>query len=155
MLFFVDPVAYLVQEVGDGLDQVLFVMPSEGGGPPFETDPIFPPSPREGPEDREKDEGPGEWASLDELDVSGGRGSRRVKKLQPGKSIPVFQGVWEFIPYNDPTTRPADPQGFGSIVDGHRKVLLNGDDDARKDALSKLRSHYEAIFGRSAMNDVS
>ncbi len=151
--FFVDPVAYLVEEAGDGFDRVLFVMPSEGDGPPFEPDPIPPEPPREGPDDTEKDDGPGEWASWAELEVAGV--SREVKKLRPGQSVPAIQGAWEFVPYNDPTTRPADPEGFAALVDGYRDQLLYGDEDQRTETLRDLRHHYEVVFGRAAMNDVS
>jgi hypothetical protein len=154
MLFYVDPVAYLSQEAGDGFERVLFVMPSDGEGPPFLTDPTFPPPRTEGPDDREKDDGPGEGAFPHELDVSGRGATWRVRQLRPGGSIAVY-GVWEFVPYNDPSTRPDDPLGFAAVVDTHRSVLLNGSPDERKGALRKLRSHYEATFGRTAMNDVS
>lgn len=155
MLFYIDPVAYLEQSAGDGFDRVVFVMPSNDRGPPFLIDPTGPLPFPEGFEDRVKDEGPGEPASLDELEVSGGRWPSRVKTLRPGQSVPVFQGLWEFVPYNDPATQPADPYGFAAIVEGYRKDLLAGDDDARDQALKDLRKHYEATFGRSVMNNVS
>lgn len=154
MLFYVDPVAYFTREAGDGFDRVLFVMPSDGDGPPFLTDPIFPTFPTEGPEDREKDDGPGEGVTPYELDLSGSGAAWRAKKLRPGGSIAVY-GVWEFVPYNDPSTRPDDPLGFAAIVSIHRMALLNGNPDERKDALQQLRVHYEATFGRAAINDVS
>lgn len=155
MLFYIDPVAYLEQAAGDGFDRVVFVMPSNDRGPPFLIDPPGPFPFPDGFEARAKDEGPGEPASLDELELSGGRMPSRVRTMRPGQSIPVFQGLWEFVPYNDPATRPADPYGFAKIVEGYRKDLLAGDDDARDQALKDLRKHYEATFGRGAMNNVS
>lgn len=128
-------------------------MPSEGEGPPFDPDRITPEPPPEGPDDTEKDEGPGEWASGAELEVSNAHW--KVKKLRPGQSIPALVGAWEFIPYNDPTTRPADPHGFAMILDSYRDKLLHGDADQRIEALRDLRHHYDAVFGRAAMNDVS
>lgn len=154
MLFYIDPVAYLSQEAGDRFEGVLFVMPSDGDGPPFLTDPTSPPPPAEGPEDRGKDDGPGEGASPHELDVSARGATWQVRQLRPGGSIVVY-GVWEFIPYNDPSTRPDDPLGFAAVVDSHRSVLLNGNPDERKNALQKLRWQYEATFRRTGMNDVS
>lgn len=154
ILFFVDPVTYLTQVAGGRFDRILFVMPSEDEGPPFATDPIFPPPTPEEPEDRRKDDGPGVGASPYELDLSTNHDPWPVKKLQPGSSIAIY-GIWEFVPYNDPATRPHDPLGFASIVEEHRKALLDGDDDARQDALRDLRQHYEAIFGRASQNDVS
>jgi hypothetical protein len=94
-------------------------------------------------------------ACVDELEISGGRRPYRVRTLRPGQSIPVFQGLWEFVPYNDPATQPTDPYGFAVIVEGYRKDLLAGDDDVRDQALKDLRKHYEATFGRGAMNNVS
>lgn len=151
--FFVDPVAYLIEEAGDGFDRVLFVMPSEDEGPPFDPDLTMPELPPEGPDDTEKDEGPGEWVSGAELEV--GNAPWKVKTLRPGQSVPALLGAWEFIPYNDPTTRPADPEGFATIVDGYRDILMHGNEVQRTAALRDLRNHYDEIFGRAAMNDVS
>lgn len=154
MLFFVDPVAYLTQEAGEGFGRILFVMRSDDGEPASPTDPDFMPRSPETPEDDEKDDGPGEGVTPYELDVSGSGATWRVKQLRSGGAIAVH-GVWEFVPYNDLATQPDDPLGFAAIVDTYRATLLNGNTDERKDALRQLRSQYEAIFGRAAMNDVS
>lgn len=154
MLFFVDPVQYFVQEAGDGFEQVLFVMRSDGEVPPFPTEPTAAPEPPEDLDDPEKPSGPGEPVSYGDLDNSYGHGDRRVRMLRPGKAIPVF-GVWEFVPYNDPDTKPSDPIGFEARVDSFREPLLKGTDDERKAALKNLRVLYDAAFGRAAMNDVS
>lgn len=154
ILFFVDPVQYLIQEAGDVFEQVLFVMPSDGEGPPFSTEPTFGP---ESPEDLDAaDElsGPGESAPYDELDLINVYGKRHVRRLRPGQAIPVFR-VWEFIPYNDPDTRPSDPTNFEAKVARHRQALLGGTEEERAAALKRLRVLYEATFGRTAMNDVS
>ncbi|WP_417807106.1 MBL fold metallo-hydrolase [Thioclava sp.] len=154
MLFFVDPVQYFAQEAGDGFEQVLFVMPSDGGGPPFPTEPTAAPEPPEDLDDPDKPSGPGEPVSYGELDLAYHNGDRRVRMFRPGQAIHVF-GVWEFVPYNDPDTRPSDPASFEAKVTPHREALLNGNNSAREAALKSLRGLYEATFGRSAMNDVS
>lgn len=154
MLFFVDPVDYFSREAGDGFDRVLFVMPSDGVGPPFPTDPDTTPGPPEGSEGHEKDGGIGEPADPDDLDLSGRNGTWRVRILSAGRSIPVL-GVWEFVPYNDPATRPSDPAGFASKVNSQRRALLSGDKDEREAALNGLRALYEATVSRGSMNDVS
>jgi hypothetical protein len=154
MLFFVDPLQYLIQEGGDGFEQVLFVMPSDGEGPPFPTEPTAAPEPPEDLDDPDKPSGPGEPVSYGDLDLAYDHGDRHVRMLRPGQAIPVF-GVWEFVPYNDPDTRPSDPTGFEAKVMPYRQALLSGNDSERKAALKNLRGLYEATFGRSAMNDVS
>ena len=154
MLFFVDPVEYLVGAARDGFEQVLFVMPSEGEGPPYSTEPTFAPEPPGDPEDADKVSGPGDPVHYDELDLKNDHGESRVRMLRPGQAIPVF-GVWEFIPYNDPDTRPSDPRGFEARVADHRQALLSENRSERKAALKTLRDLYESAFGRAAMNDVS
>ncbi len=152
-LSFVDPVAYLTQESGGGFERVVFVTPSDGEGPSIVTDPIFPPPPTEGLLDREKEDGPGERISPDELDFSVIGATWRIRKLQPGHSIGV-RGVWEFVPNNDPSAQPDDPPGIAALVDTQRSAILDSNPAERKDALQKLREHHEAIVGRAAMNDV-
>lgn len=151
MLFYVDPVQYLTQEAGDRFEQVLFVMPSDDDGPPFPTEPTAAP---EDLDDPDKPFGPGEPVSDGDLEGAYGHLDHRIRMLRSGKSIAVH-GVWEFLPYNDPDTRPSDPTGFEAKVAFRRKPLLNGIDSERKDALKGLRSLYEATFGRSVMNDIS
>ena len=154
ILFFVDPVQYLTQEAGDGFEQVLFVMPSDGEGPPFSTEPTFDPEPPEDLDEADKVSGPGDTVPYGDLDLTYNHGERRVRVLRPGQAIPVFC-VWEFIPYNDPDTRPSDPTDFEAKVARHRQALLSGAENEREAALKSLRGLYEATFGRTAMNDVS
>lgn len=75
--------------------------------------------------------------------------------LRSGKAIAVH-GVWEFLPYNDPATKPDDPFGFALKVESHRGALLNGSEKERQDALDDLRRLFETTFGFGAkMNNVS
>lgn len=69
-----------------------------------------------------------------DLDLTYDHEERRVRVLQPGQAIPVF-GLWEFIPYNDPDTRPSDPTGFEAKVTPHREALLSRNDSLREAAL--------------------
>jgi glyoxylase-like metal-dependent hydrolase (beta-lactamase superfamily II) len=158
MLFYVDPVQYFAQEAGDGFGQVLFVMPSDGEGPPFLTDPPGLPEPPEPPEDRDDPEKPsdlGDPVLHGDLEGSYGDLDRRVRMLRPGRTIPV-NGVWEFVPYNDPKTEPDDPFGFATKVESYRGLLLTGKIHERQAALKDLRARYEATFGYgAAMNNVS
>lgn len=152
MLFFVDPVQYLAQEAGDGFEQVLFVMPSDGEGPSFPTEPTAAP---EDLDDPDKPSGPGEPVSYGDLEGAYGDFDHRVRMLHAGKAIVIY-GVWEFLPYNDPSTEPDDPFGFASKVESHRGSLLNSNKDKRQSALDDLRTLYETTFGRgAAMNNVS
>ena len=124
MLFYVDPVQYLIQEAGDGFEQVLFVMPSNDDGPPFPTEPTAIPEPREDLDDLEKPSEPGELVSYGDLEGAYAESDRRIRILRCGKKIVVY-GVWEFLPYNDPSTKPDDTFGFDSKVDTYRSSLLN------------------------------
>lgn len=155
MLFYVDPVQYFIQEAGDGFEQVLFVMPSDDDGPPFSTEPTAAPEPPEDLDDPDKPSGPGEPVSYGDLEGAYGDLDHRIRMLHSGKAI-VIHGVWEFLPYNDPATKPDDPFGFASKVESHRGSLLNGNEDERQSALDDLRTLYETTFGRgAAMNNVS
>ncbi len=71
-----------------------------------------------------------------------------------GQAVSVY-GVSEFVPYNDPATRPTDPDAFMDRVDRQQHQLLIGDDRERQKALKGLRALYDDSFGRSASNDVS
>jgi hypothetical protein len=148
MLFFVDPVQYFNQEAVDRFEQVLFVLPSGGEGSPF------PAEPTEDLGDRDKPSVPGELVSNDELDLADTHWGNRARKLRPGRTLSAL-GVWEFIPYNDPDTRPSDPTGFAAKVDTFRDQLLNGLLHERNTALDNLRTLYKANFRGKAMNDLS
>jgi glyoxylase-like metal-dependent hydrolase (beta-lactamase superfamily II) len=149
MLFFVDPVQYFAQEAGDGFEQVLFVLPSGGDGPPLPTETT------RAPEPPGELAGPGEPISHGDLEEAYGHSDNRIRMLRSGNAI-VIQGIWEFIPYNDPTTEPNDPFGFASKVESYRGALLNGNKGERQSALDYLRTLYETTFGRgAAMNNVS
>lgn len=155
MLFYVDPVQYFIQEAGDGFEQVLFVMPSNDDKPSFPAEPTAAPEPPEDLDDPDKPSGPGEPVSYGYLDLAYDPRDHRVRMLRSGKVI-VIHGVWEFLPYNDPSTEPDDPFGFSTKVDAHRGALLNGNEGERQSALDDLRTLYETTFGRgAAMNNVS
>ena len=155
MLFYTDPVQYLIQEAGDGFEQVLFVMPSDGEGPPFSAEPAAVPEPPEDEGDPDKPSRPGEPVSYGDLEGAYGDLDHRVRKLRSGEAIAVHE-VWEFLPYNDPTTAPDDPFGFATKVEAYRGALLNGTEDERQNALDALRTLFEATFGFGAkMNNVS
>ncbi len=155
MLFYVDPVQYFAQEAVDRFEQILFVLPSDGEGPPFLSDPPEIPEPPEDRGDREKPSDLGDPISHGDLEGPYGDLDRRVRILRPGKSIPV-NGVWEFVPYNDPATEPDDPFGFATKVKSHYGLLLTGRIQERQATLKDLRALYEATFGHgAAMNNVS
>ena len=153
--FYIDPLQYLIQEAGDGFEQVLFVMPSEGEGPTFSIEPT---TARESPEDLEdpdKQFVPGESVSCDYLDLKNDHSQRRLRALQVGRTISLF-GVWEFIPYNDPETRPFDLTDFKAKVKHHRQELLNGSDFERETAFEYLKNLYKKKYPpHTAMNNVS
>ncbi len=151
-LFFVDPVKYIIEKAPGRVSKFLFVMPSSGETPPYPYElssevPDF----KEGEEATRLDGG--ESASAVELQIAD-QSKVTIEKLLPGKAL-LLNAAWEFVPYNDPTTKPSDHSTFESIVKGHLTALLRGDDTVRKAALKDLRDIYNSKFKGAVMNDAS
>lgn len=155
MQFFIDPVEYLSREGDEGFERVLFVMPSNDGGPPLTPDTATTTPPFDEPMEPRKDGGPGEAAEPDELDLPGSNSASKLRKLRSGKIVEALAGAWEFIPYNDPATRPDNLLTFRDTVARYRTKLLGDDVGERTQALHSLRLYYRSKFAGSAMNDVS
>lgn len=160
--FYTDPVQYLVDQAGHRFDQVVFVPFSDGDGP---ADPDGSGEPDLDPEGdlalkieaetdvhQEKDgqDWIAEWMSY----VSGARHGYRMLMMYPRGTafVPKF---WEFVPYNDPATRPKNEAKFIERVNDLRNTLLNSSDNDRKDALRDLNNHYVRTFPKSQLNDLS
>lgn len=150
MLFFVDPFQYFTGVAPDSFDQILFVMPSEGGGP------AFPSEPPDEPTDPDVAGRPGRPDLFYDLGISSNDDSyvHKVRILDQGKSFQVKR-VWEFVPYNDPATRPDDPLSFETDVEQSKKDLLSAEAGKRQGALGALKKSYRKKFGTVGMNNVS
>ncbi len=146
--FFVDPVVYLSAMAGDGLGDVIFVLPADGEGPtePGEADPgSFDP---DGglrisfdKEDPNADH-PDEWF------IYAMKTEHQVRFLKRNSAITVMS-LWEFVPYNDPTTGPPNPESFANKVNELRPILLSTDLTDMADAFEALRVLYFATFRSS------
>lgn len=150
MLFFVDPFKYFTGVAPDSFDQILFVMPSEGGGP------AFPSEPPDEPTDPDVAGRPGRPDLFYDLGMSSDDDSyvHKVRILDPGKGLQA-NSFWEFVPYNDPATRPDDPLSFESNVEQLKRDLLGAEAGKRQDALGALKRTFKRKFGKVGMNNVS
>lgn len=128
-------------------------MPSDGEGPPPATEvpPSFEPLGPFGESLKDKEDC--DKFELPRDTLARGR-TITVSGLAPGRSLAVY-GVWEFVPYNDPTTAPAVPHQFLIEVEAARDQLLHGDEEEREQALHELKETYRRQFGRKSQNDVS
>lgn len=151
MQFFMDPVRYFMTAAPERFDQVVFVMPSAGEGSGV---------PTEDPEGREDPDGRiviGTDTSADELEVStyDVEGSwPEVRQLKRGQRI-TFRKVWEFIPFNDLSTEPADLKEFQAKVEVLKIDLLYADKRDRASALQTLEQFFKMKFAKIGMNKVS
>lgn len=160
--FYTNPVKYLNDQAGDGFERIVFVPFSSGEGPPEpegSEEPDFDPDGKPSLKfDWEKDTEFDKYGQ-DELsermlyrnDLRYGQESRMMRR---GTAVKFFD-LWEFIPYNDPSTRPKKEEAFVQQVNHLRQELLDSSDDIREDALRKLKLHYVQSFPKSQLNDLS
>lgn len=147
MLFYLNPVAYLVQiSIDGGIQEVVFVPPGGAEGPPAdesslpnfsdaETQVVFPTM-------------AADW--VDDVLVSSD--SRTVvAKFDVTRSVAVGRG-WEFVPYNDAVSR-SPPADFRKSVEAARDQLDSA--GTREDALQKLKEIYNFVFPGRAQNRAS
>lgn len=160
--FYTDPAQYLVDQAGDGFDQLVFVPFSDGDGP---ADPDGGGEPDIDPDgdlplkieaeaevrlEKDDQDGMAEWMSY----LSGARHRRQMLMMHP-RGTAFIPTLWEFVPYNDPATRPKNEAWFAERVNDLRDALLNSSDNDRKDALRDLKDHYVRTFPKSQLNDLS
>ena len=151
--FYVDPVAYLTGAAPDGFDEIVFVPFGGDEGPPEpdgEDRPLDFDSGGELIFDVSREDLSAELIAQDNID----REKPKVSMLAHGSTLTVF-GFWEFVPYNDPLTRPKDLGVFQSAVNQLRTRLLSGDKDDTKGALRDLKTIYVTTFPKSQLNDLS
>jgi hypothetical protein len=159
--FYIDPVQYFIDRAGDGFRRIVFVPFSDGEGPPepeAETEPT-----KEGPDgkpklefDFEKEfefEDSGDMHEMMQYERNSGV-HREVMMMRRGSSARVL-GLWEFVPYNDPATKPANVPDFIQNVTDLRENFLTTTKRERKQALSNLKAFYARSFPKSQRNDLS
>ena len=160
--FYTDPAQYLVDQAGEGFDQLVFVPfsdrdgpadPDEDGEPDFDPDGYVPLKIEAEAEIRlEKDDqdGMAEWMSY----LSDARHRRKMMMMYP-RGTAFIPRLWEFVPYNDPATKPKNEARFVERVNDLRDNLLSSSDNDRKKALRDLKDHYLRTFPKSQLNDLS
>lgn len=160
--FYTDPAQYLVDQAGDGFVQIVFVPFSDGSGPgdpDGEGEPDFDPdgdlplkieAEAEVRHEKHDQDGMAEWLPY----LSSARHNSRMLMMCP-RGTAVIPGLWEFVPYNDPASRPKNEARFVEQVNDLRDALLNSSDEGRESALRDLKGHYLRNFPRSQLNDLS
>ena len=152
--FFTNPVAYLIGIDGPGIETILFVPPSGGEGPPFDSpnDPRGEPSWGDEPPVLRYDFDKSENEERGILSHSQGAQARgtRIAFLKPGGAIKL-SSLWEFVPYNDDLEEPISSK-FETRVNAALARLLALAETAqqkrqRSVALSDLKQLYDDEFG--------
>lgn len=159
--FYLNPVQFLIREAGDGFRRIILVPFSTGEGPEEPDDDADGPWPdpdRPLELDEEDMEAWGSALNVSDKELgqlTSGIGQRHeLVVLQPGSAVRVH-GVWEFIPFNDPSTQLHSLEEFVSLTHTLRDELLGADGPDRSDALQQLKIHYKTHFPRRQANDLS
>lgn len=151
MGFFINPVLYLTSIEGAQIEQIAFVRPSDGDGPPPSEGSPNEPNPSDGRIQLEISETQEisrvDLRRFDSAYKAIGKKTRVV--LVPPGAVVKCSRLWEFVPYNDDSHKKI-PVEFGKLVDDSCEVLLNaGNFGARERALEELKTIYDRTFGRS------
>jgi hypothetical protein len=160
--YYIDPIGTILAMEGVDIGQILLVPPSTGEPVPDQPDrPIAPRPPRQLGDDNRRgremllfDEGSldeeEDRAELDAMRASAA--SRHVPlRLMRANSSATYDGVWEFVPYNEPKSRSKASVDFLRKVEAKRLALLSSPSlTARTVAIADLKNAYDAHFGDSA-----
>lgn len=150
--FFVNPVAYVRANSGEGSIRLILLVPPSGGEDapaPDEPGPDDKPGEGEWRLDIDKGDPPPELAEdppvADELIA---RAQPAVGFLSAGGGLRL-RGYWEFLPYNDAAIERKFCPSFRASVEENRDNLLarDADDKSRKQALADLKQAYDDEFG--------
>ena len=149
--FFLNPVAHLLAQGGPGIERILFVRASGGGGAPLpEGTPRDPHWNDDTPDigfEPDKPQDPDEWLLIEAAREAGSQ--TRVAFLHRGGTINVNH-LWEFVPYNDDSEKDI-PVVFRDSVNEERTRLLSAKARrSRNNALRRLQKIYDAQFGDSS-----
>lgn len=160
--YYIDPIGTILAMEGADIGQILLVPPSTGEAIPDQSDQPIPPRPprqlgddnRRGREELLFEEGnvyeEDDRAELDAMLASAA--PRHVPlRLMRANSAATYDGVWEFVPYNEPKSRSKASVDFLRKVEAKRLTLLSSPSlTARTVAIADLKNAYDAYFGNSA-----
>lgn len=158
--FYLDPVGFLAGAASDGaFNQVIFVMPSNGGTPPDPNEPNggFDPTGDHDPRDESKvsTQPPSASDLPKKLEIPDSIENQIFAKEMPSGGRVLRDGSWEFVPYNDPDSAPNSVGNLRRSVKELSDVLLGHDVDARAGALASLQKLYRMEFPAGLQNDLS
>jgi hypothetical protein len=158
MRFFVNPSDYLTRLPGGGIDEIIFVPPSNPETPPPDGDAGQDPSPKD----------------LDKLDADRDRSGKEreddphafdITRAGTSTLVSLLRGArltvaaaWEFVPYNDAELAPLASQSFRrTVAQLGRSLLATSATAERQSALKKLKRTYDRTFGSDskARNQIS
>ena len=160
MRFFLNPSDYLTRLPGGGINEIIFVPPSNPESSPPDGGAGLDPSPKD----------------LDELRLNADRDESGMERkddphafdiTRAGTNTQAFllrgarftvAAAWEFVPYNDFELAPRASQSFRRTVARLRRSLLATSAAAeRKSALKELKRTYDRTFGSDlkARNQIS
>ncbi|WNO04010.1 MBL fold metallo-hydrolase [Rhodoferax mekongensis] len=159
--YYIDPIGTILAMKAVDIGQIVLVPPSTGESVPDQPDrPIAPRPPRELGDDsrQEREELMFEEGNVyeandrDELDaMQKSAAPRHVPlRLMKADSAATYDGVWEFVPYNEPKSRSKASVDFLRKVEAKRLTLLSSTSlTARNVAIADLKKAYDAHFGDS------
>jgi len=151
MDFFLNPVDYLANLDGPGIDRILFVRASGNDGP------ILPEGSVNTPDDSgdfprlefkiERPEDSKDYQAFDAA-AEQAQSKTRVEFLRKSTAI-LLPNLWEFVPYNDDPEEKISKE-FEAEVKIERDQLLNSNSKrSRNNALRRLKRIYDNEFGGS------
>ena len=147
--FYLNPVAFLLSQVGPGIERILLVPPSGGEGPPYQGGQQDPQAPGADDEPRVTFDSvePEDSDYTESFAQAAQQTATSVVFLRPGSRITLSAYFWEFIPYND-DPQEAITDNFVRQVQAERATLLSAaTETTRNGSLKKLKRAYDDHFG--------
>lgn len=157
--FYINPVAYFARLKGERPSRILFVPRGDGG----EADPpTVKVSAGVGPDDTDGPQSEWDFEVLDPTEaekiaddfgelvqVSEGV----IVQMQRSGGVARIWGLWEFLPYNDPTASPPKQSVFEQEVSAKASTLLSASavTSARRE-IQDLKNTYDRHIGKSNFN---
>jgi hypothetical protein len=152
--FYINPVEYLMQQEGPGINRILFV-PSSGEQGPRPSDDI--PNPQEPTLDarpdiefeREVSSGSEDQKWMERAAEQGNNGTS-VDFLRSGSRLQVAAYDWEFIPYNEDLKESIPPKFIRDVIAERHSLLTASTPGTRNSSLDKLKKIYDRQFGSTS-----
>jgi hypothetical protein len=155
--FYLNPVAFLIEQAGPGIERILFIPPSGNVGPSYPSEAPNPQNdgPDEGPQIQFRETERTDSEDEEHLPQAASEKNISVEFLQPGSKISLPAYLWEFIPYNDdPLTAITDE--FKKQVSLDRANLLSSETpDTRNSALMRVKKPTTLTSAHAPRSEIS